>query len=104
MVQQIITIVFSALGVGAIISGLILRRINKMDRKQDSREESRKKESIMVFRGLQAIGHLSEATAENQKLGHANGKTDTALEYYHGYTDDLNAYLLQQNAERNHGD
>jgi hypothetical protein len=103
MIVQVLTIIFSALGVGTIISRLVLRKIDKMDQKQDNREEFRKKESVLLFRGIQAIGHLSEATAENQKLGHANGKTDDALEYYHNFTDALNAYLLQQNAERNHG-
>jgi hypothetical protein len=100
---EIVTIIISALGVGGIISGLVLRRIDKMDQKQDNREESRKNESILIIRGIQAIGHLSEATAIAQKNGHTNGEMETAFTYYRGFTDDLNAFLLQQNAERNHG-
>lgn len=101
--MEIIAIVVSALGVGGIISGLVLRKIGKMDRKQDDREESRKRESVLIIRGIQAIGHLSEATAIAQKDGHTNGEMETAFTYYRGFTDDLNAFLLQQNAERNHG-
>jgi hypothetical protein len=103
MITQILTILISALGVGTVVGGLVLRKINKMDQKEDDREESRKKESVMIFRGLQAIGHLSEATAIAQKNGHTDGEMETAFTYYHGFTDDLNSYLLQQNAERNHG-
>jgi hypothetical protein len=104
MITQVLTILISALGVGTVVGGLVLKKINKMDQKEDTREESRKKESILIFRGLQAIGHLSEATAIAQKGGEPDGKMEKAFTYYQGFTDELNAYLLQQNAERNHGD
>ena len=101
--MEYVTIIISALGVGGMISGILLRRLDRMEKKQDSREEASKRESVLVIKGLKAVGNLSEATAIAQKRGHTNGETETALEYYRDFTDDLNDFLLQQNAERNHG-
>lgn len=101
--MEYLTIIISVLGVGGIISGVVLRRLDRMEKKQDSREEARKEESVLVIKGLKAVGHLSEATALAQKRGHTNGETETALEYYKDFNDDLSNYLLRQNAERNHG-
>lgn len=100
--MEYVTIIISALGVGGIISGILLRRLDRMEKKQDSHEEARKRESVLVIKGLKAVGRLSEATAIAQKCGHTNGETETALEYYRTFADDLNDFLLQQNAERNH--
>ena len=61
--MEILTIIVSVLGMGGIISGLLLRKIDQMDQKQDRRDESRVKESVLIISGLQAVGHLSEATA-----------------------------------------
>lgn len=101
--MEYLTIIISVLGVGGVISGVVLRRLDRMEKKQDSREEARKEESVLVIKGLKAVGHLSEATALAQKRGHTNGETETALEYYKDFNDDLSNYLLRQNAERNHG-
>lgn len=101
--MEILAMVVSILGVGGLISGVLLRRLDRMEKKEDRRDEARKQESILVISGLKAVGHLSEATALAQKRGHTNGEMDTALDYYKGFTDDLNDYLLRQNAERNHG-
>lgn len=100
--MQIFSIIISVLGVGGIISGVILRRIDKMERKQDGRDEARAKESVLIVRGLQAVGHLAEATAIAQKNGHTNGEMETAFKYYREYTDAMNDFLLEQNAVRNH--
>lgn len=100
--MQIFSIIISVLGVGGIISGVILRRIDRMERKQDGRDEARAKESVLIVRGLQAVGHLAEATAIAQKNGHTNGEMETAFKYYREYTDAMNAFLLEQNAVRNH--
>jgi hypothetical protein len=101
--MEYLTIIISVLGVGGIVSGVMLRRLDRMEKKQDSREEARKQESVLVIKGLKAVGHLSEATAIAQKNGHTNGETDTALKYYKSFNDDLSNFLLRQNAERNHG-
>lgn len=101
--MEYLTIIISVLGVGGIISGIVLRRLDRMEKKEDGRDAARKEESVLVISGLKAVGHLSEATALAQKRGHTNGEMDTALDYYTKFNDDLSRYLLRQNAERNHG-
>jgi hypothetical protein len=103
MTLQLVTIIISALGMGGMVSGIVLHRLARMEKRQDSREEARMQESILVIQGLKACGHLSEANAIAFKRGAANGETETALAYYHDFTKNLNDYLLKQNAERNHG-
>lgn len=102
MDAQIITIIISVLGVGGIISGVILQKIGRMEKKQDKRDNARMKESVLIVRGLQAVGHLAEATAIAQQKGYTNGEMETAFKYYRQYNDDMNAFLLEQNAARNH--
>lgn len=99
----IVVSILGVLGVGGIVSGLLLNKLNKMDVKQETRERVRMEENVLVIQGLQAVGHLAEAAAIAQKNGKQNGETETALGYYRKYTDDMNAFLLRQNAARNHG-
>lgn len=101
--MEILTIIISVLGVGGVISGVILRRIDRMEKRQDRRDDARAKESVLIVRGLQAVGHLAEATAIAQKKGCVNGEMETAFKYYREYTKDMNAFLLEQNAARNLG-
>lgn len=100
--QQILTIVISVLGVGGVVSGIILRKIDSMEKRQDEHEAARVEESVLIIRGLQAVGHLAEATAIAQRDGHTNGEMKTAMSYYKAFTNDMNAYLLKQNAVANH--
>lgn len=100
---QIISIVLSVLGVGGVVSGILLRKIDKMDKKQDRRDIARAEENVLIIRGLQAVGHLAEATAIAQKTGKTNGDMETAFKYYREYTTDMNAFLLRQNAALIHG-
>ncbi len=106
-ISQIITIAISALGVGGLISGIILRRIDKMsidmERKLDEQDEARIEESVLIMQGMKAVGHLAEESAFAQKTGRVNGELDEAIRYYVEFKNDLNNYLLKQNAVKNHG-
>ncbi len=94
---------FGALG-GNIVANSINKKITiKMD---EDREERRalqlasQKSAILTQKGLCAIGHLSEANAYALKEGKVNGRMETALEYYHEFRDENNAFLQEQAAER----
>ena len=100
---EIISIIASILGTGGLISGLLLRRMDKLEKSQDDREVSRKKENVLIITGIKAVGKLAEAAALAQKRGTTNGEMETALNYYTRFSDKLNEYLLEQNAEYNHG-
>ncbi len=95
--------VLPILGVGGLIAGVVLRRIDRMERRLERREEARKTESVLVIAGIKACGHLAEEAAHSIKRGSHNGKLDDALTYHKDFKDDLNAFLLKQNAERNYG-
>lgn len=103
MILQILTMALPAVGVGAIISGLILRRIDHMEKSMLTRAEARIKENVLFARGLQAIGYLSKATAVSYKNQRINGEMDAALKAYEGYKEDMDKYLIEQNAVQNHG-
>lgn len=102
-IGNILVAVFSFLGGAGIVSGVFLRRFDRMEKKLDKQEEARIEESIVIVTGIRAIGHLSEATAMAQKNGKTNGEMETAMHYYKDSRDKLNNYLLHRAAERTHG-
>ncbi|MEA5057788.1 MAG: hypothetical protein VB047_09565 [Anaerotignum propionicum] len=93
---------FGFIGGAGIVSGIVLRRIDKMNAKLDAQTGARVEESIVIVSGIKAIGHLAEATAIAQRDGHTNGEMKTAMEYYTESKDELNNYLLRRAAERTH--
>lgn len=101
--MELIITLLGFIGFSGIVSGLVLRRIDKMDKKMDKQSEAKKQENVIIISGLKAIGHLSEANAIALKNGHTNGETETAIGYYKKFTDELGDYLVQQNAEKNYG-
>ena len=101
--EEIILAIARTFGVGSIIAGIVIFKINKSEKKRENEDQARAEENIIIITGLKAIGHLAEATALAQKTGEANGAMDKALEYYKEFGKRLNNYLLRQNAEKNHG-
>jgi len=93
---------FGFIGGAGVISGLLLRRFDKMEKKLDSQEQSRIEESYVIITGIKAIGHLAEATAIAQRDGKTNGEMKTAIEYYHESRNSLNAYLVKKAAIYTH--
>ena len=94
--------VFGMCGGAGIISGLLLRKMDRMNKKLDDQASARIEESITIIKGLKAIGHLSEATAVAQRDGRINGEMEMAMEYYHESRDNLNDFLTRRCAERTH--
>jgi len=102
-IQGAVLAAFSFVGGTGILSGLFLRQFDKLGKKMDCQEEARIEESVVTIQMLQAIGHLSEATAIAQQRGHTNGEMDTALKYYTASKDKLNSFMTRRCAERTHG-
>jgi hypothetical protein len=98
---QIISLVIAVLtflGVGKWISS----RFDRMEKQNEARNMESVDENMLIIRGIQSVGDLSEATAIAQKCGHTNGETEIALKQHAEFRKDLNQYFLKQNA-RNHG-
>lgn len=100
--NEVVMGIFGFVGGASVISGIILKKFDKMEKKLDRQAEARVNESIVIISGLKAIGHLAEATAISQRDGKTNGEMKKAMEYYTESRDELNDYLLRQSAERNH--
>ncbi|HEX3026888.1 MAG TPA: hypothetical protein VHR42_06640 [Clostridia bacterium] len=98
--------VWGAIGGSAIVSGIALALFNffllRKDKKDDDRAKTAQRESIIIMKNIQAVGHLAEATATGLKENHFDGNIDEALVYYHTARDETNEFLLQQNAIANH--
>jgi hypothetical protein len=102
-INQFLLTIFGFIGGAGIISGIVLRKIDKVNKKIDEQTEARVEESVVIISGIQAIGHLAEATAVAQRDGHTNGEMKTALEYYTESKDKMNSFLMRRAAERTHG-
>jgi hypothetical protein len=87
----------------SIVSGVVLLRINTIKNSGEAREESRKKESILILMNLDAIGALSEQAARCLKGEKPNGVLDEALSYRQKCKHELSEHLMQVNAEYSKG-
>lgn len=88
------------LGAPAVIAFVVISWLSRRMKSLDKGAECRRKENILILRGLFSIGGLAHATAEAVKEGYANGNVTSAMENYTAYKNDLQAYLLEQNADR----
>lgn len=67
------------------------------------RANSRKSESILTMRMIDAIGKLSNATARALKEGRVNGVMETALMCYIRTAEDMTNFLQKQAVEHYEG-
>ncbi len=95
----IISAITSALGVGAIISGGINRRMTKAEKDAEKKDAARTKEMILLLTGVKAAGALSYATAVAIKRGHANGEVEKGVEAYETWEQQLDKFLIEQSAK-----
>jgi hypothetical protein len=92
--------ILATVGIPSIISGLVFLILSRRLKRTDSTTDARKRESILILRGLYSIGGLANATAEAYKEGYANGNMTAAMEDYADYKNDLSKFLIEQNAEK----
>ena len=97
-VITIISAITSALGVGAIISGTVSRKMAKAEKEAAEKEKDRAKEIILLLTGIKAAGALSYATAVALKRGHANGEVEKGVEAYEEWDQKLDKFLIEQSA------
>lgn len=95
----IISVILSALGVGAVVSGAINRRLTKAEQAADEKRAAQTREIILLLQGVKAAGALSYATAVAMKRGSANGEVEKGVAQYEEYTADLDRFLIEQSAK-----
>ncbi len=100
--MQALTIVISVLG--SVVSGTALFLLQKWFRKKDARDEQRDKdkakENVLIIKSINAVGHLTEATAIALRDGKTNGEMHTALDEYSEVDKEMYNYLLERNAQK----
>ena len=98
--MAIISAVTSALGVGAIISGMISRKLTRAEEEAAEKEMARSKEIVLLLTGIKAAGALSYATAVALKRGYANGEVEKGVEAYEEWEQELDKFLIEQSAKK----
>lgn len=100
--MQAITIIISALG--SVVSGtalfLLQRWFKKKDARDELRDEAKAKENVLIIKSINAVGHLTEATAIALENGKTNGEIHRALKEYSAVDKELYNYLLERNAHK----
>lgn len=96
----IISAILSALGVGAIVSSAINRRLAKAEKTADEKQAAQTREIILLLQGVKAAGALGYATAVAMKRGSANGEVEKGVEQYEQYTAELDRFLIEQSAKQ----
>lgn len=99
-IVPIISVVLSALGVGAIVSGTINRRLAKAEKAAEEKQQAQARETMLLLQGVKAAGALSYATAIAMKRGYTNGEVEKGVEQYEQYTAELDRFLIEQSAQR----
>lgn len=98
----VITVIIAA-SIPSSVTGfgfwLLQKKISKRDREQEHKDEIRKKNEILIIKGVNAAIALGEATATALKNGHTNGETDAALAYAAQVKHDQKDFLTEQGIE-----
>lgn len=98
-IQAVISVGISALGVGAVVSGAINRKLMKAEAAAEKKREAQQRETMLLLQGVKAAGALSYATAVAIKRGHANGEVEKGVQQYEDYTAELDKFLIEQSAK-----
>lgn len=96
----IISVILSALGVGAIVSGAINRRLTKVEAAAEEKRNAQTREIVLLLQGVKAAGALSYATAVAMKRGSANGEVEKGVAQYEEYTAELDRFLIERSAKQ----
>jgi hypothetical protein len=100
--MTVIAIVLSVLG--SVVSGtalfLLQRWFKKKDALDEVRDKAKQKENVLILKSINAVGHLTEATAIALRDGHTNGEMHKALDEYGEVDKEMYNYLLERNAQK----
>lgn len=103
LILAVFSALLSALGTGGIVSSIVTRRLQRIDKKQEQREEARITEHRLMYWGVRAGGELAKQCALAWQRGKANGALDNALGAYDEYERERAKYLEKQASISNHG-
>lgn len=101
-IGAIITSICSIIGTSSIISGLVLRRIDRLERQLDRRESDRVDENIARGDLLHAAGRLAEANTLALRVVTTDEACASELCEYRRAADKLEHFMREKSAEYLH--
>jgi hypothetical protein len=100
------TAILNFIGIGGLITSVIMIFINLFIKKQvtemEKRGDIRIQENYIMMRYMQSLGSLTYATGIAVKDGRVNGEMTEAIENFRDAKEDLDCFLIKQNAELLH--
>ncbi len=90
--------------VASIISGMVLflmqRYFNRKSHKDDERDNSKRKENVLIMKSIHAVGKLTKANSIAVRDGKVNGEMHEAMDEYDKADSEMYNYLLEVNANK----
>ncbi len=102
---SVISTVFTACA--TVASGMILfflqRLLTRQQKKEEQRDAAKAKETVLLFRSLDALGKLSMANGVALRDGKTNGELTLALSEWEKVQRQMYDYLISSHAENSAG-
>lgn len=101
-VISIITSICAVIGTSSIISGLVLRRIDKLEKALERREADKVTENVARGEVLHTVGHLAEANTLALRLIANSDVCSLELSQYREAIESLEHFTREKSAEYLH--
>ena len=101
-IGAIITSVGGIIGTSSIISALILKRIDKLEKMLDKREDDRIRENIVRGETLHAVGQLAQSNTVALRAITSDEVCSLELSNYREAADNLERFIREKTAEYLH--
>lgn len=90
--------------VASIISGMVLflmqRYFKRKSHKDEERDNSKRKENVLIMKSIHAVGKLTKANSIAVRDGKVNGEMHEAMDEYDKVDGEMYNYLLEVNANK----
>jgi hypothetical protein len=96
--------IIGALGIPSILAALVLRKLSKMEKKEELRQATKLRENLLMFRAAETTGQLAKSTAlavAGCACNHSPVQLSTAIRAYNKTYNDLQQFMMEQAARAN---
>ncbi len=101
-ILTILTTVFGLVGGASIISGILLRRIDKLEKKLDLREQDRVDEAVLTGQLLTSCERLTEANTDALRVLSGEELCEAELSSMRAARERLESFVVKKSAEYLH--
>lgn len=86
--------------VPSVLSGIVMVKINKANKKAEQAEEDRKKRELLILKSLDASASVSKELVRCVRGEKPNGELTEAFNYHQAVKHDLEDYMRERAAEK----